>query len=121
VNTALSTEELSDGHYLRDRILRDAANPYRPFLTKHHGSDLWQSRGEIDLLEDFTRKGNTWNAGVALSIIDRTAIGPEVPGGSITTVDRIIDPTLDHRPIPSHFAIPVVTTSHGRINQEGLA
>lgn len=92
-----------------DSRSRFDANHYRDFLNKKNGADLWQLREEVDLLDDFTRKGNTRN-GIALSVIDRTAIGPAVPGGSVTTIDIAID-TFDHRPILSQFAIPRNRTS----------
>lgn len=45
MNTALSADKHSDGHYLRVFVNRDSRNPYRPFLTKHSGTNLWQIKG----------------------------------------------------------------------------
>lgn len=106
MNMALAIHEVTPHHNLLDFVHHADNNHYRGFLQSQAATDLWQIKDDVDLLEDFTYKGK-WdqNDGVSLSIIDRTAIGPHIPGGNITTLDTLVEGSTDHRPILSQFSV----------------
>ena len=107
-NIALDMREVSSGHRLIKYVAEGGGiiNDYRAFLRETSGADLWCNRDELDIEDDFTFHSK---ANGARSVIDRTAIGPDIPGGSISVHlgDRELHETIDHRPILAQFAIPV--------------
>jgi hypothetical protein len=113
MNYALSIDDISPGHALARWLPADTANrinAYRRMLVDTRGADMHANQ-EIDIDEDYTRQGSTTerSAERTRSVIDRAAIGPAVPAGTIYVVQKHLHPTFDHRPVVAQLPIPITT------------
>ncbi|KAK8844662.1 hypothetical protein IAR55_006511 [Kwoniella newhampshirensis] len=85
-------------------------NAYSDFLRKTSATDLWLLHPDLSLDQDWTFGGPARpNAPQSRSIIDRIAVGSEVPAGHIETIQQTIDRT-NHRAVFSRLPLPSLAT-----------
>lgn len=109
-NMILRPCEASTNHSLLTQV-DTTQNTYRQFLSELSASDLWLLQEEFDLEDDATlyRRGSARGGGNSFSVIDRIAIGPQIPGGHIETLPEQVTAS-DHRAIFSRLPMPIIHT-----------
>ena len=106
-NIALRHEEVNPGHRLITPM-QSLRLAYRDMLDQSSGQDLWLLQENIVLKDDYTCHKR--NPADSYSIIDRIAVGPEIPAGSIETIVDPVIPATDHRPVSTRLAMPMFRT-----------